>query len=334
MASSGPKKGKRCVDSIVAEIPSHYVGFSLRVERHIARWARCEVAELDPLVEAHQRSWKGRAEVVDTNGFKSRSGQWVVPKNPADLIQTGELFKPSTASRRVLLSELASNVLSKDCGSDQLVLPENPELAVTAISSSTYLLQRLRASISDMASARKRAMRDSFFTSMGYNRLVARYSTDNEHEAAQKSIEAQTARHKCCKTLHERTDMDFGWWRTGPVQAIHCCPGGSALFGHDPRGVEGDDKLTLFRDRLAVDTYHAFSGYNPVTPVGGPVECTILSLARADAWLCTATELLGDTSGKGGARQKSYQDKYHKALQSATSQLLGTIRQYIQYWHP
>lgn len=69
-----------------------------------------------------------------------------------------------------------------------------------------------------------------------------------------------------------------------------------------------------------------FFGYDPGNG-RTEVECSILSLARIDAWIISVLLLIAQKETIGGHRQSLYAGTYYKNLQLSTGQLLGTVDQ-------
>jgi len=61
-------------------------------------------------------------------------------------------------------------------------------------------------------------------------------------------------------------------------------------------------------------------------------ETSILSLARLDAWINVVIETLDPAQGRGGKRQKLYSDTFSRMVQHSTSQLIGTVRRFVEKW--
>lgn len=61
---------------------------------------------------------------------------------------------------------------------------------------------------------------------------------------------------------------------------------------------------------------------------------TKLSLARLDTLIFTSVRCLKVHDSRGGHRQKFFADTFSQMIPKATDQIIGSIRQYIMYWHP
>lgn len=92
--------------------------------------------------------------------------------------------------------------------------------------------------------------------------------------------------------------------------------------------------MIIFRHDAGPAVYQAFIGFNPLSEANTPVDVTVLALARLDAWIASVVELLAETDSRGGRRQKDYADTFGKFLHLATRQLIGSVRQFAEYWHP
>lgn len=331
VSSGTNRKAKKCVDGLMEALPAKFVAVALTVDKELVRWARKEVFEIDPLKDEPVRLWKGRAEIVTGNGILTRCGAHVIPKCPLSLAGRGEYYTCSTTSVRALLENVCTGVIGKYYCSQEIIPAHSVHDASVSISSNGYLLQRMRQCLSDASSARKRVARDSFFESMGFNRLVSRYIVVSAEDKISKGVEVETAKRKLMNMLDQDLHEDCSWWRTGPLEQLVNVP--CAGRATSTELIEEFDVLRLFRDPGVVDIYHCFLGYVPRAQET-PAESSILSLARLDAWLCAVVALGSFSDQRGGARQKMYADKFHSMLQLSIAQLIGTVRQFVEYWHP
>lgn len=105
-------------------------------------------------------------------------------------------------------------------------------------------------------------------------------------------------------------------------------------------GIEQElgENLNLFSGTTSAFTFKEFLGYDPKNNGGGgDVVTSIVSLARLDAWigtLVTQLGLTGDRSGTGGQVQKAYTNMFGEMLPVALSQIIGTIRRFVEHWEP
>lgn len=106
----------------------------------------------------------------------------------------------------------------------------------------------------------------------------------------------------------EHTDvLECGRWWTAPLPEVSNISAGDSSI--TPGIVADGDKLHLFLDANTVAAYQVFIGYVP-TDHEYPVECSVMSLARIDSFLCSETSIFramtrGEISGKRNPPRKS-----------------------------
>lgn len=69
-----------------------------------------------------------------------------------------------------------------------------------------------------------------------------------------------------------------------------------------------EERLLLFGYAVAWGVYYTFLDYTLYSNRADKKECSILQLARVDAWISTMVLCLPEQEWRGGRRQKMYAD--------------------------
>lgn len=79
--------------------------------------------------------------------------------------------------------------------------------------------------------------------------------------------------------------------------------------------------------------YHSFLGYQWLCSEK-PVNRSIMSIKRLDAWMVTSIHCLKVHENRGGRHEKLLADTFRALLPKAIDYFVGAIRQYVAYWNP
>lgn len=90
--------------------------------------------------------------------------------------------------------------------------------------------------------------------------------------------------------------------------------------------------MVIFRHDTGPAVYNASTSFDPASRTT-PSKTIILALARLQAWIAFVVDLLREKESGGGRRQKNYSDNFGEFLCLATTQLVGAVRQFVEYWH-
>ena len=329
--SSQPKKGGRLLDKLTTSIPRNNLGFALKVESVIGEWAARETSELKFLTPDIERNWDGRSLPTDALGVMTKAGKLLVPSNPIDISFRGEVYTSSCGTPSESLRAISTAEIETGEWTSVFTTEECRTEAVNLIATNGPLKMKLKQSLSDACSTRKRSARDHLLLSLNYKRLVSRYQTADQDDASARTIDIQVLKERLRKKISDADEYDFGWWRTAPKTEVQRKPSvGPELVVCTNSEESGN--IVLFRDQEVISTMHNFLGY---VPCQGEVviETSIVSLARLDAWINCVVELMTDNDKRGGQRQQVYGDAFHSMLGKATKQLLGTLYSYVQEWN-
>jgi hypothetical protein len=105
---------------------------------------------------------------------------------------------------------------------------------------------------------------------------------------------------------------------------------------------EPEEYHRLFRNDVSRTVWKSFkaaishkrAGFESDDEGEDEMECSILLLARLDAWIMTVVHCFGCEGKRGGQRQRIYIETFEKFLPIATSQLTKGIYQFVEKWEP
>ena len=348
VAKASTTRAKRSAKGNVEKsVPMHYVGIALAVEKRIALWTSSEVRELVPFQAIVERNWQGRgvvSESASTRGVDIGGGRTVVPIPPAILATRGSNYCPSVEKDVDMLDVIVTAELRSSNWGEVFTSDEARRDVTNTLKNNSSLLYRLKQSLSDTASTRKRVARDFFFTNLGYTRLCSRYSPSATDPDSGKGGQVTALRAVLDGKPKEEEIVNLSLWRTTSEQALTVPneggggdPAHSTAVASAPGDVGDVEQMGLFRGMISVRTYHEFLGYSPTGEgTGSDVITSIMSLARLDAWMNTLVMQLGlsNLRGGGGQVQKAYTNMFGRLLNTATSQLIGSIRSFVMEWEP
>jgi len=345
------QKGTRTTNKrILQSIPKGYMGIAMAVEKRLSTFALDETREVVPFKGSNDRHWDGRGTMVDRHGADLGNGVKVVPTSPFVVASRGAYYTPSIPCEVDIIRFLVDAEMGENDWSDVFSDEDAKSTMVGVLSSNNALKTKLKQSLSDHSSSRKRTARDCFLAAHGYNRLHSRVHCSGQEELARKAEEIEVIKSKVVTSDTDPSVIDMGMWRTrtsaylsmsrpplvGSSASHHSeVPSAtvSAPLAYEEGGEHDDETLPLFADNHAVGTYHLFVGFRPKDD-DDVCTTSIISLARLDAWINTVIEHLDSSEGRGGKRQKLYSDSFGKMLELATSQLVGTVRRFVEKWEP
>ena len=323
---------------VLEDVPMRYFGIASAILRKFSLYCRKETCELDPFAKEDLRRWERRCDFVNDKGVKVADGRMVAPFPPNSLTLQSRYFTFSFEKEKNLLEEIVKTELRSENWGDIFKTQEEEENCVRSLTENKKLCSKLRCTLSDEMSARKRQTRDLFFSSFGYDSLVTRFVPQNEEQKETRKAEVTEVKSKLLKTGADG-DLMYSRWRETDIAEL--CRNGTLHRLGTGVVTQMEENLSLFRHDVSVEILHVFMGYIPPIPMENDeqyksVEGTIMMLARLDAFIMTVIQCLSDTGREtvGGHRQKLYHDMFCHALPKACNQLIGKIRVYIQAWAP
>ena len=332
MSESNKSRGKY-VDRMISQVPTKYLGIGLAVDQRIQKWGSKETCELDPFCDGKVRNWTNRAEIVSEHGIKVLDGTMIVPTPFTVLCSGNNIYVPSVNSERDMICLLLRKEMS--AGESVQIYPseESRNAVVEAFCKVGTLEGRMRQLLSDFCSGRKRAAKDRCFEALGYSSLLSRFNLKERGAMEKREKEICTAKSKLLKRNRFGV-MDMSWWRTSDITDIRLWAGVNQRESVVDEEEEDEEKLNLFRNEIGPAVLHDFIGYIPENGEGEPVEGTVMSIARVDAWINSCVNLLILKEYRGGGRQKEFNRMFSMYLKVASEQLVGKIRKFVESWEP
>lgn len=337
------KSGRAATSKVQETIPKQYLGIAYSVETRCGQWAANETREVIPFQDSNERSWQSRGIVTNEHGVDIGNGVLIAPLSPFKAASRGTYYTPSMESETDILQVIAREELKNEAWTEVFTTEESRNNVVSALSGNTALKSKIKQSLSDTCSGRKRCARDAFFSAFGYPSLHSRYKCTTAEDARSRDAHIEGIKEKVRRLPSRDPIMSF--WRTDPdVQVSNIADMSEGTYSN-PLGTESqggvnaedddgeEEKMCIFKTTKALEVYHQFLGYRP--KMDGTFSTTsILSLCRIDAWILTVIEHIDSGEGRGGKRQKVYSDTYGKFLELATSQLIGSISEFVEKWEP
>lgn len=171
---------------------------------------------------------------------------------------------------------------------------------------------------------------DKVLESLRCYRLQKRLKSVSVQELDKKNREVEMAKGGLLQCMKHTYVVECGRWRTAPLsEECNIFAGGSYITA---KNVGDGDKADLIRDGNTAAAYHVSIGYVS-NDHAYPVAWNILWLARVDAGICYVMSILSQNDTRGGHLQQEYFDTFFRMLKLSTSQLIGTVRAYVNFSH-
>lgn len=334
-----PEKKKRkgqlhCLSSLDVK----YVGIASTVLIAIPKMCARETSELDPFHATPKRRWNRRGELVSKEGILMSDKTIIAPFSGQSHISSGKFYTPSFENDTEFLRAAVSNMLVNESWSALFATEQEKRSCMDVLVVHRALRGRLRQSISDAVSSRKRKTRDLIFNCLGYDCLQSRYVSHTEDQKRSRLLQVQEAKKRLLAYAPEG-ELIFHHWRTAQPKELSMPGGPPQTVDSEEQPIDGN--LSLFGSEMAIRAVHEFIGFVPeLQPESGTevtfVEGSILALARLDAYVATVVTCFSDdgTDKAGGHRQKLYHDTFATFLPKAFNQLIGCIRKFVEVWCP
>ena len=326
------KKGGRVLEKLTNTVPKQMLGIALKIESEIGKWAFRETCELVIDSPFPLRNWKGRSETTDNLGITTQQGTIVYPYNPIEVATQGGYYLPSCQNPLECLRENSKAEIENEEWNTVFPTEENRVEALNLITSNSILHTKMKQSLSDSCSTRKRQARDHLFLTLNYSKLISRFQSSTDTETDSKTVEIDIAKERLRRKIPGTDTYDFGWWRTATRKELQRYQTQYPVPETSTPGAEDCGNFLLFRDKEFLKTYHLFIGFVPNNS-GVFVETSITSLARVDAWINCVVELLIPHEKRGGHRQRMYGDAFLSMLRLSTMQLVGSFYAYVKKWN-
>ena len=267
------------------------------------------------------RDWRGKVEKVssDVNGelLITVSGEEnFVAKCPMSLASQGEFFtKP--APQQLLLKEVIQTFVHEDT-----VMSEVEKLrCISRLSQTKYLTQWWGRVLSEQHSKCKAALPSTFLGALGYYYIHKHIKP--KAEQLEQVIKEQKHARSSLRKYDEKGDPNFAYWRMAPISSIQ--------YEASENDEEFDEDF-FFRSKAARDAFLAYRSHEHENKDEGDSDATILSLARADAWMFVYIDVMkedGAYGRGGGSRSDEMKKMFKKCLPHALENILRTCRLHV-----
>ena len=357
----------------VKDIPDKYIGIFVDIKECLAKFSTMEVFEVHLVNDNFHRMWEQRGTAVDRLGVKTRNGEMIVPMSPMKVASEGQFHTPSFFHARTYVGRLVENVLEDRKWSEVNGCEVRKATTVTEVGDCKSIQNCVVGNISNVSSYLKRVIRDSLFGVLHYDKLTTKYYCKTDEDKARRTEQAKKAQNKLMKKREEDGEYDMSWWRTCTDVNLLSCDVESSMpmntgseartesedirqvgsnldLGGDDRAEESraaseeDNEETetykLFRNRAGSTVWkcllrtlqtHGGEGSYGMTST---VDCSIVLLARVDAWIMTVLDCLSTDGKRGGGRQKEYLAKFEKYVKVAMEQITQSLYEYVKEWEP
>ena len=146
--------------------------------------------------------------------------------------------------------------------------------------------------------------------------LLSRKSkTRNAHEENEREQQNKEIQEKF--VVRNGTVYDFSVWRTEELSKLVCS---TYTLPETAEEISGD---VLFKHNISLHVLHEFRGHD--VEHDPEMISSIMILARLDSWIMTFAECMSMEDGRGGQRQKLFNELYYKFLPMATRQLVEKV---------
>lgn len=327
---STSSKKRRIDDSVMAEMDMKDVGIMTLVHKRMHSWALRETSEMDFGEGYFGRRWENRSFLSSLYGLrKDNHDKLLVPIPPNVTATRREYFKPSFLSVRDMVFNIVTEQLKLPTWNGAYDDPSASTAIASRFADMKSIQNKLKQTLSDVMSGKKRLARDCLFSILGYDLLLSRAPGAVGDGPSTVTEQIEDARKRLLRTYPgsgERQDCyDFSWWRTAPDTYLQY--GGDLPVSTDvvpfDQCESGD---LLLKNNVSLRVFEAFTG----SEKGGELrESTILVLARLDAWIASVIGCLGMEGGRGGKRQRQYMELFGTYLPVALNQLVGHIRRMV-----
>ena len=362
--SMSPKQNNRFkfLERISKTMEDKFVSLAVVVDTRILKWAQMETMEIfQDADDVKHRNWDGRMTKVPKYGLPSQGESGTtsfqfVPLLVSEVISSMDVFYlRSYSSVESVLAALTTDVLKEEAWYTFGRSPQLVSDAVTAVSTDKTMISRVKQSLTDTVSNRKRSVRDELFCMLRYYSLKSSHDRRTDKPIFSKVEEISKAQSKLLPQ-EDGDNPDLTAWRTRSLQSlssdgiIH-----PTLVGRDFREdkpEEYDDDRDNIRDKTAEDREYCFTslgiftnsigfnlwsifiGFDPYESDTTVTEVSFFTIPRLDAWIATTIQLLEENEKRGGGRQKKYNINFTSNMKLATYSLITTIYNFTKYWIP
>ena len=283
------------------------------------------VRELVPVNGSVLRDWTGKVLIIpagDVNkgkGLLKIGGQPAVPKCPMETALKGEMYTKPDIISNVLGSIIDGTIQDLP---DGMFDDDDKRQCLSRLSTYRPLRSWFSRVLSEEASTLKMTLRCTFFENLGYLHIKRPAKDKNEKPRdVQERTEEQDHARKTLLEMDENGLPNFALWRVSPDEKIQY-----EEFFRD-EDLPADD--LFFKNQAAKTAFLRFRNHEHEHIHEGDSHASILSLARADAWIAVSVQMFSGNERHGGKRNSEFKKLFRTYLPLALEAILNTIRSLV-----
>ena len=283
------------------------------------------VRELVPVNGSVFRDWTGKVLILPTGdvnkgkGLLKIGGQPAVPKCPMEAALKGEIYTKPDTIWNVLASiidgtiqDLPNGVFDKD----------DKRQCLSRLSTYKPLRSWFSRVLSEEASTLKMTLRCTFFEHLRYFHIKRPAKDKNEKPRdIQQRTEEQNHARKTLLEMNANGLPNFALWRISPDEKVQ--------YDEIVRDKELPPDDVFFKNQAAKSAFLRFRNHEHEHIHEGDSHASILSLARADAWIAVSVQMFSGNERQGGKRNNQFKKLFQTYLPLALEAILDTIRSLI-----
>lgn len=251
-------------------------------------------------------------------------GEPAVPKCPMGIALKGKIYtKPASMGK--ILESIVDGTISEV---PEAVFDEREKkLCLSKLSSYKPLRSWFSRVLSEEASALKLSLRCTFFEKLGYSiiRRPAKEKHENLRDLEQRKKEQDHAKEKMLR-LAEDGIPDFALWRIGSDDYLQYEEIATEI-------VQQTSDDMFFKNSAAKAAFLRFRSHEHEHRTEGDSHASIISLARADAWIAVSLMMFSEKEGQGGKRNSKFKKLFQTYLPLALEGILKTFRSFVEENH-
>lgn len=278
------------------------------------------------------RDWTKTATMINHNCAEEYqiyvrlpSGSFAVPTCAMVRASHPKFYINRYSSTSEFVREVTRNLLNGSSGTG--MGNDEKETCITKISCYPSVLSKFRAALREECNTCKQGAKSSYLKSLGYQ-CAHLGESRKELENDMRSKEKELVYSRCVNTLSDGVS-DTMHWRLATLSELR------NRAGYDSKMIErmrkAEEKVAtgkiidhIFMNEPARIAFNQIRGYNIDENSKEEQDVSILSLARADAWMTTALQNIKVT-GKGGSRSNELVEKYESLVQSSLETIINDI---------
>ena len=315
---------------------SDYLGICMSLPLFINKEAFLVVTEstFGPHGGLQIRDWTGSAVKVSKNNAEKAKlfvrftcGNFGVPTCAMTRALSGSFYTNRFTSTSKFIDATARKVLESPIGKG--MSDEQKQDCRKKLSVHGPTVSKFRKALREASNNRKQSCKSKYLKMLGYDFAAQSKPKNNVEKRKLIEKETQLARSRIFKILSDG-EPDTTNWRLSSYPSV-CNDGNTKTIGRMRNAMnnEGDNERNrtdiLFLNKAARNAFNEFRGYTvPLDSSDGSDDASILSLARADAWITTAMKHLC-LEGKGGRRNNGFVETFEALIGKAMERIIDDI---------